>query len=168
MAQNFPRTRIFELFDLRVGENLTGAFFEAEIISGGIYYKRRIPSATVIGSGITEADVIGTARQFTKGQGLTNVALSIAAGQTDIDFTDGNSFTLTLTADTELQLPTNDRPFSCQLWVLQDGTGGWDLTFATGWWEVGDTLTTVAGDKALINIASNGAGRLVAIKLNEQ
>jgi hypothetical protein len=99
---------------------------------------------------------------------MTNVALTISTGTTAIDFTDGNSFTLTLTAATELQLPTNDRPFSAQVWVVQDGTGGRSLTFDAGYVVLGDTLTTTAGDKALLNIASDGTGNRVIIINNLQ
>jgi hypothetical protein len=99
---------------------------------------------------------------------MTNVALTISTGTTAIDFTDGNSFTLTLTAATELQLPTNDRPFSAQVWVTQSSGGGWSLTFDAGYVVLGDTLTTVDGDKALLNIASNGSGDLVIIINNLQ
>jgi hypothetical protein len=113
----------------------------------------------VVGIGATEAfltasDLINTARQFVNGQGLTNTALSIVSNETDIDFEDGNSFTLNMDANTEIQLPTNNRPQSVQIEVTNDG--GNTLTFETGYRVLGDTPSTTDTEVILVNITSFG------------
>lgn len=119
-------------------------------------------------SDLVEAKIVGTARQYTKGQGGTVTALSISTNETDIDFTDNNFFSLSLTDDTEIQLPTNDRPFSCAIFAAQDATGGRTLTFAAGYTVKGDTAPTAADDLFTIQITSNGAGRRIVTILDEQ
>jgi hypothetical protein len=103
---------------------------------------------------ITETNVTGTSRQYTKGQAMTNVALTINTGEIALDLTLGNSFTLVLDADAELQLPTVDRPQSVQIRVFNDG--GNTLTFATGYKVLGDESTTTDTEYCLINIACFG------------
>lgn len=105
---------------------------------------------------LTEAELINTSRQFINGQGMTNSALSITTNQTDIDFSVSNSFTLDMDSNTELQLPTNDRPFSAQ--VLVTNNGGNTLTFATGYRVLGDTPSAVDTDLILLNISSFADG----------
>ena len=109
MAQNFPRTRIFELFDLRVGENLTGAFFEAEIISGGIYYKRRIPSATIIGGG---------------GGGDISQNITVVGASTAINAASGNIAYITVATNTELSItsPVANKKYTVVLFQIVAGT----------------------------------------------
>lgn len=115
--------------------------------SGG---ERRIAIANFL----TEQGLIGTERQFSKGQGLTNTALTSVSNETDIDFEDGNSFILNMDEDTELQIPTNNRPQSVQIEVTN--SGGNTLTFESGYIVVGDTPSTTDGDKILLCIASFG------------
>lgn len=113
----------------------------------------------VVGIGATEAfltetQLIETARQFIAGQGLTNTVLTISTNTTDIDFEGGNSFTLNMDSNTEIQIPTNNRPQSVQIEVTNDG--GNTLTFDSGYRVLGDTPSTTDTDKILINICSFG------------
>lgn len=114
---------------------------------------------------LTEAVLLDTCRQFTKGQGATIVALT--DGATAIDLCAANMWSLTLAENTVLGAPSNDMPTSGVIFCQQDATGGFTMTFNAAWKVVGDTVPTAALAKFSINIYSDGAGRLVANILDE-
>lgn len=114
-------------------------------------------------SDLVEAKIVGTARQYTKGQGGTLVTLTSATNATPIDFADGNFFTYTAVENSTLSAPTNDQPFSCVIFFEQDATGGRTFAFNAAYDVFGDAIPTTALDKALIQITSDGAGELVVI-----
>lgn len=118
--------------------------------------------------GIDDLTLRTTARQFVAGQGLTNVALPVVANTISIDFQAANSFTVAINAAANFAIPANDRPIQTQVWIEQIAGGGHAVTFDPAFVVKGDTLTTGLGDKALINIASDGAGSLVAVITNLQ
>lgn len=117
---------------------------------------------------ISEAEVIDTARQYTAGQGGTLVTLDIIAGETDIDFEDGNFFELLVDAATEIQAPFTDQPFSCVIFGTQDAATPSAVTFDAAYVVKGDAIPTAANDEFDINIQSDGAGRLTAIITDRQ
>ncbi len=73
------------------------------------------------------------------GEWGTYTSLSVVSSEIDWDWDDGNAFKVTLTSDAELQMPTGNATGSTNkyqpvvLYVTQDGTGGWDLTYETGY-----------------------------------
>lgn len=77
-------------------------------------------------------------------------ALTTSSGATTINLTSGNTQTLTLTQDTTLTLSGATAGTSCtlSLYLLQDGTGGWEVTWPAGvLWPGGTTPTlSAAGD----------------------
>lgn len=125
---------------------------------------------------ITEANVINTARLYTKGQALETVVLTSTSNEVDYDLAASNAYELTLTEDTELQLPTwNAGAFpanhsqSYQIEVIQNGTGGWNLTFVAGYKFDGGTaptLPTTAGDRFLISLSRVRNGDIYVAILN--
>lgn len=114
---------------------------------------------------VTEEDVKGTSREYTKGQASGIVALTIVAGETDIDLDSGNRFTLSLTGNTELQVPLNARGQS--LAILVTNTGGYTLTFHSDYIVLGDDPSTTMGDRILLNISCFGADNPWVVVNNE-
>lgn len=57
--------------------------------------------------------------------------VTFANPTTTIDFSQGNIFTLTLTNDTQLNYSNLYAGLNALLYIFQDSTGGWDVTFAS-------------------------------------
>ena len=117
------------------------------------------PSGTPASEGIevtdlVESRIVDTSRQYTKGQGLTNVVLSISTSVVALDLSLGNSFTLDMDEDAELSLPTVDRPQGIQIKVFNNG--GFTLTFESGYKVIGDTPSTTDTEYIYLNIACYG------------
>jgi hypothetical protein len=71
----------------------------------------------------------------------TGNALSISSNQTSIDARQSHIRTLTVDADTEIQVPSNqDGGFSIIIIATNDSTGGYSLTFASGYTELAANL----------------------------
>lgn len=72
-----------------------------------------------------------------KGVFANPTSLSISSNQTAINARDSHIQTLTINADTEIQVPTNqDGGFSILIVATNDSTGGYNLTFASGYTEL--------------------------------
>ena len=68
--------------------------------------------------------------RFSRSAGFTQITATFDATDTVIDFTKGNKQILTLTADivdVHFKFPALSGNFLCIF--LQDGTGGWDVTY---------------------------------------
>lgn len=113
-----------------------------------------------------EDAIKGTSRSYTEGQGSSVVVLSVIAGKTDYDLDDSNKFYLDLDADSELQLPTNDR--GQDVAILVKNAGGFTLTFHASYNVVGDTPSTTDGDFILLNISCWGSSGTPWVVVNNQ
>ena len=120
-------------------------------------------SKLVFPSFLTEADVINTTRKYTKGQGGTLVALSIASNQTAISAAASNYFSLEADDDTEIQALSDDMPTSIVIFGKQDASGGRVITFDSTYVVKGDEIPAGANEEFDINIQSDGAGRHTAV-----
>ena len=124
--------------------------------SGGLVTRigsiTQITSGTVGTSGGSSGSVdipSGTYLTTTQG-GQDTISAHGSVGATEtIDPADGNVHTLTLTADCTLSItaPSGSGAATLELWVTQDGTGGWDITWPGSLTWDGDTPTpdTTAG-----------------------
>ena len=75
--------------------------------------------------------------------------LTSSSNATAVNMASGINFNLTLDEDSEISNPTNAKPGqSGRIRVTDDGTGGWDLTFAANWTFIGsDPAITTAADE---------------------
>lgn len=90
----------------------------------------------------------------------TGNALSISSGQTSIDARQSHIRTLTVNADTEIQVPSNqDGGFSIIVIATNDSTGGYNLTFASGYTELAANLgyNDAANAVNIIQIIGDGS-----------
>lgn len=90
--------------------------------------------------------------------------IAIVAGVAEADYTLGNYFTLTLTQDTTLDIPTvpvgQGRTIS--ILITQDVTGNWDLLFPANFKPTFGSLTTpdqTAGAISILALTTFGGGR---------
>ena len=87
--------------------------------------------------------LLGTAQTFTAGQRGEITTLTPAATVTP-DMADSNNFTLTLDQNTEIANPSNDTAGqSGSIFIIQDGTGGWTVSWGTDWEFAGGTAPTM-------------------------
>ncbi len=93
---------------------------------------------------------------------VRNVCFNSEYGaSSSVNFTNGNLQVLQLTADTTVDV--TGLPYGvgeCVLRIVQDGTGGWDITSWTGvTWILGSepTLNTGAGESTIIHLYDRGA-----------
>ena len=110
---------------------------------------------------ILEADITGTSRSYTQGQGFTIEDLTITAGTPNVvnwNVDTSNMKRLVLNADAELQVPTGSLNVTGSIEVENDG--GFTLTFAAGLstsYILGDTPTTTDTEFFLITYEKRGS-----------
>jgi hypothetical protein len=127
--------------------------------------------AAQIADFITESTVTNTSRNYSKGQGLTPVALSISSGQTAIPSADSNHYTLSVSANTQIQLPTPARNYSFLIECTVTGAGGWAVTFQSGYifnQNTPPTLPNVTGDKYTLYCQGFASGKVHVTLFEEQ
>jgi hypothetical protein len=87
--------------------------------------------------------LLDSAQTWTKGQRGEITTLTPAATVTP-DMADSNNFTLTLDQNTAIANPSNDTAGqSGSIFIIQDGTGGWTVSWGTDWEFAGGTAPTM-------------------------
>ena len=110
---------------------------------------------------ITEADVIGTARQYTAGQGTALGTLTIASGSVTPDIAAKNAYSLDIDQNVTINAPSNDR---CTSWFIHctiTGAGGWTIGLNAAYKPDGGAALTIpntTGDKFTLYVQSFGDG----------
>lgn len=97
------------------------------------------------------------------GGGKETIHAVTSGAATTVNLVDGNTQTLTLTQDTVLTLTGATANTSCtiSLYVVQDATGGWDITWpASVKWAGGSapTLTATANARDLVVLETLDGG----------
>ncbi len=92
---------------------------------------------------------------FTKGQSMTIITIDVVAGNADFSLTEGNKFYVRVTANTQINVPSNIAALIGQnVEILVENTTGSTVTFAAGYGAVkGDVPTTTAGNFFLVNMS---------------
>lgn len=123
-----------------------------------------------------EADIVALEGRVTITE--ADVALLQSAGDVvdltysaslDWDMNDGYMFRVTLTGDTELQLPANLKPGTHIMYVYQDAIGGHIMTFQTGYRAprgLLPVLSTIPGGVDILTFVSDGVKVDVNIQAN--
>ena len=85
---------------------------------------------------------------------------------TSVDWTGGNFQTITLTANVTLTFTSPGGVANLQLRIVQDGTGGWGITWPTIKWEGGSapTLTGTASSEDIVYLFYNGTSYYGSIR----
>jgi hypothetical protein len=122
------------------------------------------PNPTIATGAVATASLADGAVTLNK-LATTPVTLSDTSVAPDADV--GMKFTWTLTADSTLNAPTNmESGQSIMIRVVQDGTGGWSLTFNAAYrWAGGQapSVTATAGGQDVIVIVNYGGVYLCSI-----
>jgi hypothetical protein len=105
------------------------------------------PAILVSSAGINTIEA--RAKLYLQGNAAANiVGLGTTSGTVTLDFTQGNNFSMTLTAGTTLANPTGvTTGQSGVLFIQEDGTGGYTVAWGTSWdfaSSTAPTLTTTA------------------------
>jgi len=105
------------------------------------------PAILVSSAGINTIEA--RAKLYLQGNAAANiVGLGTTSGTVTLDFTQGNNFSMTLTAGTTLANPTGvTTGQSGVLFIQEDGTGGYSVAWGTSWdfaSSTAPTLTTTA------------------------
>lgn len=110
---------------------------------------------------ITEGENIGTARQYTAGQGTALGTLTIASGSVTPDIAAKNAYSLDIDQNVTINAPTNDR---CTSWFIRctiTGAGGWTIALDAAYKPDGGAALTIpntTGDKFTLYVQSFGDG----------
>lgn len=114
----------------------------------------------------TEADVVGTTRAYTKGQQITEVALSISSSLVAVNLANSNAFTLNHSANCTISNPTGLIASSGSSWdilVTVTGAGGWTMALDTNYYWIdggaSPTFPNVTGDEYYLFMRTRSSGK---------
>lgn len=146
-------------------------FYSAGDGGGGQFYWQYNSNETPVpGMIINPAGNVGAGRwKRVVYSGVGDVVDLTYSASLDWDMNDGYMFRVTLTGDTELQLPANLKPGTHIMYVYQDAIGGHIMTFQTGYRAprgLLPVLSTIPDGVDILTFVSDGVKVDVNIQAN--